>query len=100
MPLQLLPDWARQLAAILPFQCTFAFPIEALIGDLPPTVLLGGLVMQGLWIIIGASLAQRTFRIAIKRYSRGGRLMRAFRLFWTFARVGCAQRAPVPRQPR
>ena len=49
-----------------------AFPIEALIGDLPPEVLLGGLVMQGLWIVIGASLARRSFAIAIKRYSAVG----------------------------
>ena len=60
------------LASILPFQYTFAFPIEALIGDLAPEVLLGGLVMQGLWIVIGASLAQRSFAIAIKRYSAVG----------------------------
>ena len=35
-------------------------------------VLLGGLVMQGLWIVIGASLARRSFAIAIKRYSAVG----------------------------
>ncbi len=72
VPPQLLPEWAQRLASILPFQYTFAFPIEALIGDLPPEVLLGGLVMQGLWIVIGASLARRSFAIAIKRYSAVG----------------------------
>jgi ABC-2 type transport system permease protein len=72
VPPQLLPEWAQRLAAILPFQYTFAFPIEALIGDLSPEVLLGGLVMQGLWIVIGASLVQRSFKIAIRHYSAVG----------------------------
>ena len=72
MPPQLLPEWAQRLASILPFQYTFAFPIEALIGDLSPEVLLGGLVMQGLWIVIGVSLVQRSFKIAIRHYSAVG----------------------------
>ena len=32
VPPQLLPEWAQRLASILPFQYTFAFPIEALVG--------------------------------------------------------------------
>ncbi|HWE63811.1 MAG TPA: ABC-2 family transporter protein, partial [Chloroflexota bacterium] len=32
VPMTLLPDWTQRLAAFLPFQWTFSFPIEALIG--------------------------------------------------------------------
>ena len=34
VPLSLMPDWAQQLADVLPFKWTFGFPIEALVGDL------------------------------------------------------------------
>ena len=53
-----LPLHARLGAARWPTSCRSsgrsAFPIEALVGDLPPAELLGGLVMQALWIAIGA----------------------------------------------
>ena len=88
VPPQLLPDWAQQLASILPFQYTFAFPIEALIGDLPPEVLLGGLVMQGLWIVIGAIARAAVVRDRDQALLGGGWLMRALQLFWTYARIG------------
>jgi ABC-2 type transport system permease protein len=72
VPPQLLPDWARTLAAVLPFQWTFAFPIEALIGDLSPQALLGGLAMQALWIGVGALFLRRAFAVAVRRYSAVG----------------------------
>ena len=33
VPLPLMPDWAQDVADLLPFQWTFCFPIEALVGD-------------------------------------------------------------------
>ena len=29
-----MPDWVQHLADVLPFQWTFGFPIEALVGNL------------------------------------------------------------------
>ena len=78
VPPQLLPEWAQQLAPILPFQWTFAFPIEALIGDLPPEVLLGGLRdagPSGSWS--ARSLAPAVVRDRDQALLGGGRLMRA-----------------------
>ena len=88
VPPQLLPDWARELAAILPFQWTFGFPIEALIGDLPPEVLLGGLVDAGAVDRDRRGDGQAHVRDRDPALLGGGRLMRALRLFWTFARIG------------
>ena len=48
VPLSLMPDWAQSLADVLPFKWTFGYPIEALIGQLPVSELLGGLVDAGL----------------------------------------------------
>ncbi|HET9520148.1 MAG TPA: ABC-2 family transporter protein, partial [Candidatus Limnocylindrales bacterium] len=50
VPLSLMPEWAQQLADVLPFKWTFGFPIESLVGRLPESELLGGLAMQALWI--------------------------------------------------
>jgi ABC-2 type transport system permease protein len=72
VPMSLMPDWAQQLAGVLPFQWTFGFPIEALIGRLPAEQLLGGLAMQLLWIAIGATLVGLCWRFAVRRFSAVG----------------------------
>jgi ABC-2 type transport system permease protein len=72
VPMSLMPDWAQQVAGFLPFQWTFSFPIEALIGRLPPEQLLGGLAMQVLWIAISAVLVSLAWRLAVRRFSAVG----------------------------
>ena len=72
VPLSLMPDWAQRLAGYLPFQWTFSFPIEALIGRLPPDRLLGGLAMQVLWIAISATTVGLAWRLAVRRFSAVG----------------------------
>ena len=72
VPLSLMPDWAQQLANVLPFKWTFGFPIEALVARLPEEQLLGGLAMQALWIAIGSVGVAAVWRIAIRRYGAVG----------------------------
>ena len=72
VPMSLMPDWAQQLSGLLPFQWTFGFPIEALIGRLPADQLLGGLAMQVLWIAIAALLVMGAWRLAVRRFSAVG----------------------------
>jgi ABC-2 type transport system permease protein len=72
VPLSLMPDWAQQLANVLPFKWTFGFPIEALVARLPEAELLGGLGMQALWIAIGSIGVLLVWRFAIRRYSAVG----------------------------
>ena len=72
VPLALMPDWAQSLANVLPFKWTFGFPIEALVGDLPADQLLGGLLMQLLWIVLGAIGVRVVWRFAVRRYSAVG----------------------------
>ena len=62
----------QQLAGFLPFQWTFSYPIEALIGRLPADQLFGGLGMQVLWIAISATLVTVAWRLAVKRFSAVG----------------------------
>ncbi len=72
VPMALLPEWAQRLASFLPFQWTFGYPIEALIGELSTRALLGGLLMQGLWIVIGTVLVRVVWHFGIQRYSAVG----------------------------
>jgi ABC-2 type transport system permease protein len=69
VPMALMPQWVQDLANLLPFQWTFGFPIEALVGNLPPEQLLGGLAAQLFWIVVGAVLVRIVWRYAIRRYS-------------------------------
>ncbi len=72
VPMPLMPDWVQEIARFLPFQWTFYFPIESLVGDLSGAELLGGLAVQLLWILVGLALFRLAWRSAIKRYSAVG----------------------------
>jgi len=69
VPMSLMPDWVQRLADLLPFQWTFGFPIEALVGNLSQEQLLGGLAAQLFWIVVGSILVRVVWRYAIRRYS-------------------------------
>jgi ABC-2 type transport system permease protein len=72
VPLRLMPDWAQTIAAWLPFEWTFYFPIQALVADLSTASLVGGLGMQLLWTAIGSALVWVCFRASVKHYSAVG----------------------------
>ena len=72
VPMPLMPDWAQNVAAFLPFQWAFYFPIQTLVGDLSTAELLGGLGMQALWIAIGAVLVRVCFRASVRHYTAVG----------------------------
>jgi viologen exporter family transport system permease protein len=69
VPMTLMPAWVQSLANVLPFQWTFGFPIEALVGNLSTEQLLGGLAMQVVWIVIGSVLVRVVWHFAVRRYS-------------------------------
>ncbi len=72
VPLALMPQWAQDVADVLPFKWTFGFPIETLVGNLSETELLGGLAMQVLWIIAGSICLRLVWKVAIRHYSALG----------------------------
>ncbi len=69
VPMALMPDWVQSIGNVLPFQWTFGFPIEALVGNLSTAQLLGGLAMQLLWVVIGSVLVRVVWHFAVRRYS-------------------------------
>jgi viologen exporter family transport system permease protein len=72
VPMTLMPAWVQQLAWYLPFQWTFYFPVESLVGGLSPAQLLFGLSMQALWIFIGMIAINLLWRVGIRRYTAVG----------------------------
>ena len=72
VPMSLMPDWAQQLAGYLPFQWTFGFPIEALIGQMTPEEHLFGLAMQLFWIVVLTGVVLVGWKFAVKRFSSVG----------------------------
>jgi ABC-2 type transport system permease protein len=72
VPLEVMPDWAQDLAAVLPFQWTFYFPIWALVGDYSTAELIGGLGAQALWIGILTGLTLVAWRFAVRHFSSVG----------------------------
>ncbi len=72
VPLALLPDWAQQLAGVLPFKWAFGYPIEVLAGQQTLETALTGLAMQGLWVIVGILVSRVAWRFAIRAYSAVG----------------------------
>lgn len=72
VPMSLMPDWVQRLADFLPFQWTFGYPIEALVGQLAPADLWGGLAMQALWIALTTWLVSVIWKMGIKRFSAVG----------------------------
>jgi ABC-2 type transport system permease protein len=72
LPLDLLPDWAQDVAGVLPFASTFGFPIEALVADLSGRELVTGLATQLFWIVVSVGVAGLVWRRAVRRYSAVG----------------------------
>ncbi len=69
VPVRLMPDWAQQLAGVLPFESTFGFPITALVGPISDRELAIGLATQLLWIAVGSLGVAVMWRRAVKNYT-------------------------------
>jgi len=70
--LSLMPEWAQQVAGVLPFKWAFGYPIETLIGQLTPEQILTGLAMQAFWILVGIVIVGGVWRAAVRRFSAVG----------------------------
>jgi ABC-2 type transport system permease protein len=72
VPMTLMPDWVETLAWFFPFQWTFYFPIQTLVGEYSNAELAAGLAMQVLWTVIGIGVFSLLWRRAVRRYSAVG----------------------------
>ncbi len=72
VPMTLMPPVVQRIAAFLPFQWTFYFPIESLVAPQSIQHLLSGLGMQLLWITIGWLLVKLMWRFSVRQFSAVG----------------------------
>ncbi|HRF97327.1 MAG TPA: ABC-2 family transporter protein, partial [Aggregatilineales bacterium] len=71
-PLELLPDFMRQVAFILPFRWIISFPIEVLLGWVAPQDALVGIGIQFAWVVALTLLAIGIWQMSVRRYSAVG----------------------------
>jgi len=72
MPLEVMPAWAQSVAAFLPFQWTFYFPIETLLGRVDAAAFASGALAQAAWIAGAAVLINIVWRQAVRRFTAVG----------------------------
>ena len=72
VPMSLLPDWLQNIALFMPFQYTFFYPINVLVGNASTEELLLGLLIQVFWILIGAFFVYIVFKKGIKKFTSVG----------------------------
>ncbi len=72
VPMAVLPEWAQTLSAWLPFQWTFLFPIEVLIGQRTTAEIWSGLGIQALWIALTGGAIVLVWRGALRKFTAVG----------------------------
>jgi ABC-2 type transport system permease protein len=71
-PTSVLPAALQQVAIVLPFRYTLAFPIEVLLGRVQGEALVGGLVTQVVWVAAAYLLFRLVWRAGLRNYSAVG----------------------------
>jgi ABC-2 type transport system permease protein len=67
-----MPEWAQQIAAVLPFKWAFGYPIEVILGRYSPEQVLFGFAMQAFWVLLGLTVIGVVWPAAVRRYSAVG----------------------------
>lgn len=71
-PLDLLPPVVRGVADVLPFRWMVSFPVETLLGRVPPEAVLRGYAIQLAWIVAAMVTLRVAWRAGVRRYSAVG----------------------------
>jgi len=71
-PLELMPGWVQDLAALLPFRWMLAFPVELFLGRLSPEAAREGFAAQGAWVGLSLALMALVWKRGMKQYSAVG----------------------------
>ncbi len=67
-PLELMPDWLRTIAALLPFRSTLGFPVELLCGRLDGSGIVLGFAVGMAWVAVFTGLYVIGWRRGVRRY--------------------------------
>ena len=72
VPLVLMPPAIQQIAQFLPFQLMIYFPVQLVLGLLPPDAILRNFALGLMWLTITYGLFQWVWRRGVKRFSAVG----------------------------
>ena len=72
VPLDLMPRLIQQIAWVLPFQLFKYFPIQLILGRLPPEVIVRNFLLALLWLGLSLALFLWVWRNGVKRFSAVG----------------------------
>jgi ABC-2 type transport system permease protein len=72
VPLELMPPVIQQVAFLLPFQLTRYFPVQLILGKLPPEVIARDFAMGLVWLVITYGVFSQVWRNGVKRFSAVG----------------------------
>jgi ABC-2 type transport system permease protein len=72
VPLQLMPPLIQRLAAFLPFQFFIYFPVQIILGRVPPQTLLWKFALGVAWLIVCYTLFRIIWRLGLKRFTAVG----------------------------
>lgn len=71
-PLALLPGWMGLAALYSPFRSMGSFPVELLLGRVPPSQILPGFLFQIVWLAAAIALFRVMWKAGIRQYSAVG----------------------------
>ncbi len=72
IPLDLMPAAVERVTFFLPFRYLYFFPVQLLQGRLDFLSALGGLAIQGMWLVLAYLLMQWVFAAGVRRYGAYG----------------------------
>ncbi len=72
VPLDLMPPAIQQVAQYLPFQLLRYFPVQLILGRLPPDAILRDFALDLVWLGIALMLFRATWRSGVRRFSAVG----------------------------
>jgi ABC-2 type transport system permease protein len=72
VPLALFPEWAQGFLMAQPFRYIVSFPLEVVVGDLPPEEVATGLALQVTYTVIFVVLAQWVWTMGKRSYAAVG----------------------------
>jgi ABC-2 type transport system permease protein len=72
VPMSFMPGWVQHMANFFPFQWSFYFPINALVGTPTTFELFSGLLIQLAWIVGFILLIRLIWHFGIRRFSSVG----------------------------
>lgn len=72
LPLDLFPAWSRPVVDALPFRYMFSFPVDALLGRVPPAQFAAGMAVALAWCGVSAAVSAAVWRRGTLQYTGVG----------------------------